>query len=170
MQVAQPLTVRRELRPSDAQAIADLHDRVYRTEYAMNDAFVDAVAAAVHTSIERGWPQHGGGAWLVDDPADGRLIGSIGLTRESASVGQVRWVVFEPQLRGQGLGRRLIGELLAEARAQSMERLELDTFSELTGAAHIYRSVGFRMTSARERDDWGRRITYQHYVLDPLTE
>jgi ribosomal protein S18 acetylase RimI-like enzyme len=77
----------------------------------------------------------------------------------------VRWVVFAPELRGLGLGRRLLDELLAEARAQHMQRLELDTFSALTTAAHLYRSAGFEVVSREQRYDWGPTITYQHYLL-----
>jgi hypothetical protein len=46
-----------------------------------------------------------------------------------------------------------------------MSRLALDTFSALTAAAHVYRSVGFRVITEREREDWGPTITYQHYEL-----
>jgi hypothetical protein len=35
----------------------------------------------------------------------------------------------------------------------------------LTAAAHVYRSAGFEVVSARDRDDWGPTITYQHYEL-----
>jgi hypothetical protein len=49
--------------------------------------------------------------------------------------------------------------MLAEARAQSMTRLELDTFSALTAAAHLYRSVGFSARSGEQRNDWGPAIT-----------
>jgi hypothetical protein len=46
-----------------------------------------------------------------------------------------------------------------------MKRLELETFSALTTAARIYRQAGFLVTWARERDDWGPPVTYQHYEL-----
>jgi GNAT superfamily N-acetyltransferase len=74
--------------------------------------------------------------------------------------------VLEPALRGQGLGGRLIAELLAEARTQAMQRLELVTFSALTTAARIYRGAGFEVIASRDRDDWGPTITFQHYALE----
>jgi ribosomal protein S18 acetylase RimI-like enzyme len=81
----------------------------------------------------------------------------------------VRWFVFARELRGSGLGRQLLAELLVEARAAGMQRLELETFSELRAAAHLYRDVGFEVIASRDRDDWGSTISYQHYRLDLRT-
>jgi RimJ/RimL family protein N-acetyltransferase len=157
------LTVRRTLRDGDAEAIVDLHDRVYRAEYDRNDEFVAAVARKLAAACEAGWPENGGGVWLVEH--EGRVAGSVALTDEGDGVGWVRWVVFGPEVRGHGLGRALIAELIDEARAQGMKRLELETFSALTTAARIYRRAGFLVTWARERDDWGPSVTYQHYEM-----
>jgi GNAT superfamily N-acetyltransferase len=157
------LVVRRTLQDGDVEAIVDLHDRVYRTEYDRNDEFVAAVARKLDAARAAGWPEQGGAVWLVEH--EGVVAGSVALTDEGDGVGWVRWVVFGPEVRGQGLGRVLIAELIDEARAQGMRRLELETFSALTTAARIYRQAGFLVTWARERDDWGPAVTYQHYEL-----
>jgi GNAT superfamily N-acetyltransferase len=159
-------SVRRHLRPSDPQAIIDLHDRVYVPEHGRNEAFVAAVGQAVHEAVAAGWPVRGGGVWLIDAPEEGRISGCLAWTRESPEVGHVRWFVLEARLRGHGLGRRWLQELLEEARASGMRRLELTTFSALRAAGHLYRSVGFEVRSAAERDDWGSPIVYQHYALE----
>jgi GNAT superfamily N-acetyltransferase len=158
--------IRRELREGDPEAIAALHRRVYGAEYGTNDAFVAGVAGALHAAREAGWPQ-GGGVWLVE--RDGKLCGSLGLTAEPERRGRVRWFVLDGQLRGRGLGRQLVGELVALARAEGMVQLELDTFSDLTAAAHIYRSHGFAVVHEQPRVDWRpahQPMTYQHYVAD----
>jgi GNAT superfamily N-acetyltransferase len=160
------LTVRRRLRDRDPGAIVDLHERVYRHEFGRNSAFVDAVAQSVRGARGRGWPERGGAVWLIDAEGGDRLSGCLALTREGAGLGRVRWFVFEADLRGQGLGRKLLSELLCEAREQGMARLELDTFSALSGAAHLYRTAGFTVRTAEGRDDWGPPITYQHYELE----
>ncbi len=159
------VAIRRELRSGDPEAIVDLHERVYASEYGRNRAFLDAVATALEDALRRGWPHQGGGVWLIDASENEGLAGCLAWTREAADLGQVRWFVFGPELRGGGFGRRLLGELLSECRAAGMTRLELTTFSALTAAAHLYRSVGFEVVSARERTDWGSPIVYQHYAL-----
>ena len=155
--------LRRELHDGDAEAIVEIHERVYRPEHGMEASFVEGVRATVEGAVERGWPE-GGGAWLVDGP-DG-LAGCLGLTEEDDCKGKLRWVVLAPEARGTGLGKRMITEAVSEARRLGFERLELDTFGALTTAAAIYRSVGFRLVSEEETDMWGPRIAYQHYVLD----
>ncbi|MBV9798398.1 MAG: GNAT family N-acetyltransferase [Solirubrobacterales bacterium] len=157
-------TVRRALREGDVQAIADLHRRVYGPEYGRNEDFVASVRRGVEEARRGGWPQRSGAVWLVE--RCGRLVGSLALTDEGGGVGRVRWFVLEADVRGHGLGRSLVAELLDEARCSGMRRLVLETFSALTAAARIYRDAGFELRWSRERDDWGPPVTYQGYDLE----
>jgi ribosomal protein S18 acetylase RimI-like enzyme len=156
--------VRRTVRPEDPAAIGELHRRVYGPEYGLNDTFVDAVRAGAERAVAAGWPATGGGAWLVE--VGGVVRGSLGLTDAGDGLGHVRWFALEPELRGLGLGRRLLDELLELARASGLRRLELGTFSALTTAGRMYREAGFRVTSEHERTDWGAPVTFQYYALD----
>jgi ribosomal protein S18 acetylase RimI-like enzyme len=156
-------TIRRDLRPGDLGAIIAHHGRVYCPEYGVDQVFEANVAAAVAAAGKRGFPSAGEGIWIVE--LDGRHAGSVALTNEGEQ-GWVRWVVLDPELRGQGLGRRLIGEVVAEAEAAGYESLHLETFSDLRAAAHIYRSHGFEVTWEETGPRWGRSdLTYQHYEL-----
>jgi ribosomal protein S18 acetylase RimI-like enzyme len=155
------ITIRRELREGDALGIVDLHRRVYCGEYGRNDRFVMAVAESLAGKIAQGWPATGGAVWLLE--RERRLVGSLGLTVEGPGLGQIRWFVFEEALRGVGLGRSLVHELVATARAAGMHTLQLQTFSDLRAAAHLYRDVGFQVLWERQRDDWGAPMTYQGY-------
>jgi GNAT superfamily N-acetyltransferase len=70
-------------------------------------------------------------------------------------------------VRGRGLGRRLLGEMLSKAAEVGYARVVLETFSELEAAAHLYRDHGFEVVSADAAPRWGRdRITYQRYELE----
>ena len=130
----------------------------------MNDEFVDRVAVGVNEAVAAGWPDLTGAVWLVERA--GAVCGSLALTDEGDGFGRLRWFVLEPSLRGRGLGNSLVAELVARARADGYQRLELETFSALTVAARIYRAVGFRLTWERERHDWGAPIVYQQYQLE----
>ena len=155
--------IRREFRDGDADAIAGLHRRVYVPEFGMNDEFVARVAAGVEAAVAGGWPDASGAAWLVE--RHDSVCGSLALTDEGDGLGRVRWFVLEDSLRGRGLGRSLVAELVARARMDGYRRLELETFSALTVAAAIYRDAGFKVIREREREDWGPPIVYQHYAL-----
>lgn len=158
------IVIRRTLGDGDAAAIAELHRRLYVREFGMNEEFVARVAAGVREAVAGGWPRSGGAVWLVD--SDGALSGSLALTDEGDGLGRLRWFALESRLRGHGLGRGMVAELLSTAREQRFERLELETFSALATAARIYLAAGFRPTWARVRTDWGPPITYQHYGLE----
>jgi GNAT superfamily N-acetyltransferase len=159
-----PIVVRRELRSRDELAIGDLHERVYPAEFGMNASFCDDVRQNIAAARARGWPAAREAVWLIDGERE--LAGSLGLTSDSDDVGHVRWFVLAPELRGRGLGRSLVAELIAEARAAGYTRLELETFSDLATAARIYRDAGFRLLWSRERRDWGPPVVYQHYALE----
>jgi GNAT superfamily N-acetyltransferase len=157
--------LRRELRPGDLGAIVAHHGRVYGREYGVDARFEGYVAASVAKVAVRGFPREGEAIVIVE--LDGRHAGSIGLTDEGEGLAVLRWVLLAPELRGRGLGRAMIGEVVACAREAGYQRLRLDTFSELTEAAQIYRGFGFELVSEEIGPRWGReRITYQHYELD----
>jgi ribosomal protein S18 acetylase RimI-like enzyme len=160
----QDIVVRRTLRDGDTDAVADLHRRVYASEYGLNERFVEGVQRGLEAAVSNGWPERAGGVWLVE--RDGPLLGALGLTDEGQGAGRLRWLVFDPAVRGRGLARSLVAELLEEASAAGMHTLTLETYSGLTAAARIYRDAGFRMEWERQRDDWGPLITYQGYRLD----
>ncbi len=159
----QDISIRRELRSGDAESIVELHHRVYSSEYGHDRRSRDDVERDMRRAFERGWPDRAGAVWLVE--REGELAGSLALTPEGEGVGAVHWFVLLPELRGQGLGRSLFDELLAEARAADLEWLVLTTFSLLRSAAKLYREAGFRVVSEHDTDDWGPLLTMQRYEL-----
>jgi GNAT superfamily N-acetyltransferase len=162
--VIEKVAIRRTLRAGDAQAIAELHRRIYEPEYGLNEQFTASVRSGVEAAAATGWPRRSGALWLVE--RDGPLLGALALTDEGNGVGLVRWFALDPSLRGQGLGRSLIVELLVEARDAGVCKLELATISVLTVAARIYRNTGFRVVWERRRLDWGPPVTMQGYELE----
>jgi GNAT superfamily N-acetyltransferase len=155
--------VRTELTDRDADGIVALHDRVYSAEFGFDGRFAASIAWGIEAAVARGWPVTDGAVWLVDRGAE--LEGSLGLTTDRDGVGRVRWFVLTPALRGRGLGRRLLAELLSEARAAGLRTLELETFSALTVAGRIYRRAGFSPQWERQTDQWGPPILFQRYEL-----
>lgn len=137
---------------------------MYATEYGLSEAFAESVQHGLDAAVARGWPERAGAVWLPE--RDATVLGALGLTEEGDGLGRVRWFVLDPQLRGRGLGRLLIDELLVAARTAGLSRLELATFSRLTAAARIYRAAGFAVTWEREQEDWGPSITFQGYALE----
>jgi ribosomal protein S18 acetylase RimI-like enzyme len=158
--LSESITVRRELRPGDTEAIAAMHGEVYRGEFALGPTFVTDIERNLAAAVEAGWPERGS-LWLVE--LDGSLVGSMALTEESPGVACLRWVLLRSELRATGLGRRLVTEAVEEADDAGYDLLYLETFSELQYAARIYRRLGFEVTKTREDDRWGRQLLLQRY-------
>ena len=157
------ITVRRELRPGDLGEIIRLHGVLYPREYDLSPNMERHVALAVTTAVEHGWPENGA-VWILE--RDGEFAGSIALTDEGDGLAALRWFLFDPSVRGLGFGRRLVGELVAEAEKRGFERIWLETLAILTTAAHIYTDHGFVCVSEQLGPPWGDPdVPYRGYEL-----
>ena len=83
-----------------------------------------------------------GGCFLVVE-SDGRVTGCAGLYPVSDDAGELRKMYLAPGVRGRGLGRALLVQLIAEARRLGLERLTLESHSSLQAARALYESAGF---------------------------
>ena len=66
---------------------------------------------------------------------------------------------MDPALRGRGLGRRWLGEAIAQARRIAAPQIHLWTLSGLDAAAHLYAAAGFVLTEEVVAEQWGRSVT-----------
>ena len=159
-QLPKGVTLRTDLRAGDLGAIARLHGTLYAAEHALDERFEAGVAGGMATAVENGWPARG--AVRIAE-VDGQFAGSVALTIEGPSEGRLRWVLLDPALRGAGLGRRMVSEVVAEGDALGLELIDLQTFSDLRTAGSIYRSLGFEVIETRRFSGWGRTILMQRY-------
>ena len=157
------MRIREDSRPGDIGAVIRMHGVLYAEEYGLDASFEAMVAARLAELTLRGWPAAGEGLWMVD--ADGEPAGSITLAAEDGGLARLGHFLLRPEARGHGLGPRLVDTVLARAREAGHARLELVTFSELTAAAHIYRTAGFERVSREPRALWGRELEIEHYEL-----
>lgn len=140
-----------------------MHREVYESEYGLEPSFADGVATHFAEIRRRGWPGPGEGLWLAR--SGDRTVGSITLRQVARGLGQLGHLVLIPEARGSGAGRRLVNTVLEAARAGGYERLQLFTFSDLSAAGALYRSVGFEVASTEDVVRWGRRMQWQRYEL-----
>jgi GNAT superfamily N-acetyltransferase len=95
-----------------------------------------------------------------------RVAGAVGITRRSDAEAQLRWFIVHPEARGAGVGRRLLAEALAFARAHGARAVVLETFSALRAAAHLYREAGFVRVAAFPGARWGPAVCEERWRLD----
>jgi putative acetyltransferase len=83
------------------------------------------------------------GIFLVLRDDAGRAIGCGGIARFDDRRGEVKRMYVVPEARGRGLGRRLLEELEAQARALGYTSVVLETGDRQPEALGLYESAGF---------------------------
>jgi putative acetyltransferase len=76
--------------------------------------------------------------------ADGAAVGTVALIPGSSGTYELSKMAVSPDLRGLGIGRRLIERAIAYAREIGAASLFLGSSTKLPNAIHLYESVGFR--------------------------
>lgn len=74
---------------------------------------------------------------------EGAVVGCAALRKVDLNVCEMKRVYLRPVARGEGLGRRLIVGILAQARIAGYSRICLDVLPEFVAAQAIYESLGF---------------------------
>ncbi len=85
----------------------------------------------------------GGGHFEVIEDTAGRVVGCAGLYPLSRHRAELCKMYIEQSARGQGLGKRLVENLLAAARRSGFREVWLETNSVLTEAITLYTRNGF---------------------------
>jgi GNAT superfamily N-acetyltransferase len=158
------VAIRTSPRPGDADAVAELHDRLYAAEDGFGPRFTAYVAdgmAELVRALEH--DPSAGRLWLAE--LDGHLKGSIAIVRATPTVAQLRWFLLAPELRGRGLGRHLLDQALAYAVSNAYGSLFLLTVKGLDRAAKLYCTAGFVLTDERPGAPWAGQAIEQRYEL-----
>jgi putative acetyltransferase len=134
----------REATVADAEAIrAIVKETLAEFGFPIESSGIDADLAEVPQSY-----QSRGGVFRVVEDDDGAVVGCGGLYPADQKAVELRKMYFRPEIRGRGLGRRLLEDLIAEARHRGFDRIELETASHLETAIALYQRAGFVETEA----------------------
>lgn len=84
-----------------------------------------------------------GGVFEVIEDRVGNLLGTYGLYPLDKETCELRKMYFVPQIRGRGLGRRILERAVEHARRMKYKAIVLETHSALKEAIHLYTKFGF---------------------------
>lgn len=130
----------RDWQPGDREAVAQLLSAVlaeFGLSFDPDGADRDAV------QVEAAYQSAGGAFWVVEQA--GRVVGSGGYypcDRGDQAV-ELRKMYLRPEVRGQGLGRFLLGALEQAAQQQGFTEMWLETANSLKGAIALYEKSGY---------------------------
>lgn len=124
------------------------HDPVAR---ACLDRYFDELAAR----FPEGFDRRTDGTASLDDYAppagvflvaqiSGKPVGCGALRAFSPGIGEIKRMWVSPEVRGRGLGRKLLAALEGAARERNLRAVRLDTHSSLAQALQLYRATGYR--------------------------
>lgn len=154
--------VLRSHQPGDIGWVIQRHGEIYEELRGWDETF-EALVADIGARFLRDFDPAWERAWIAE--RDGERIGSVFLTRRSKTVGQLRMLLVEPSARGQGLGRRLVGECVSHARYVGYRKMVLFTSKGLDSARRLYASEGFELVKEEPQHVWGQDHIEQWWEL-----
>jgi GNAT superfamily N-acetyltransferase len=107
-------------------------------------AFGDDELDRAHAEFRNEWPallSSRGRLYLATVEGEAAGVGALKpMTQETA---ELKRVYTRPAYRGGGVGRRLVSQLLDDARELAYDAVRLETMTYMTEAHALYRSLGF---------------------------
>ncbi|MEZ4531338.1 MAG: GNAT family N-acetyltransferase [Thermomicrobiales bacterium] len=136
--MSQTLATIRRFRPDDQVAARAL----ILTGLGEHWGFIDETLNPDVDDIAAHYPPESADFFVAEDPL-GVIVGTAGLLREDAETGRIVRMSVAKSARGQGLGKRLVAQLEAAARARGYCRLVCETTHDWTDAIALYLATGF---------------------------
>ena len=155
------LTLRRH-RPGDMGWVVERHGALYFEEYGWDERF-EALVAGIVADFVKNYDARGERCWIAE--LDGERAGSVFVVKASPAVAKLRLLIVEPRARGTGLGKRLVRECIAFARAKGYRKLVLWTQANLAAARAIYRGLGFKRVKREPHRAFGPQVMGEYWEL-----
>ena len=153
----------RDPRPGDMGWVVQSHGELYAREYGFDSSF-EALVAEIAAKFLSSFDASRERCWIAD--IEGTQVGSVFLVRQTDDVAKLRLLLVDPAGRGQGLGRRLVGECVSFARACGYRKITLWTQSILLAARKIYQNAGFVLVATEPHRGFGQSLIGETWELE----
>jgi GNAT superfamily N-acetyltransferase len=127
----------RLFRYTDAEAFRCLNEAWIEKYFGIEEADQEVLHDPVGYILEPG------GQIIIAALGD-RIIGCCALKPMEPGIFEVAKMAVAEDLRGHGIGRRVLLRTIAEAKTMGATKLYLETNNRLENAIHLYESLGFR--------------------------
>jgi DNA-binding MarR family transcriptional regulator/N-acetylglutamate synthase-like GNAT family acetyltransferase len=157
------ITFRNELQPGDVGYLIYLHGHIYAKETGYNLEFETYVCKTFYDFLQNYDPAKDRvfiASWRQ------RIVGAVAILGHSSYLAQLRWLLVHPDMRGIGLGKKLVTDALAFCREQQYKQVYLLTTNQQVAAADIYTKAGFKKTDVHPQQMWGHHLYEERYDLE----
>lgn len=152
----------RTFQPGDVGFVAHLHGRMYDKTYNFRRMFEYYVMKGLTEFLIH---NDGGELWIAE--VDGKMVGSIAITRFNNNVAQLRWFVLDENYHGMGIGKKLMETAIEFCKEQGYKHVFLWTVSILVTARYLYQKYNFRLTEEQPNHEWsGSELIEERWDLD----
>jgi GNAT superfamily N-acetyltransferase len=150
--------------PGAIGRVVELHATYYQRLAGFGLFFESRVARELAQFCEA-YDDDRDGLWLAH--LDGAIEGAIAIdgTHAEKEGAHLRWFITSDNVRGTGIGTKLLASAIEFCRACRYERVYLDTFEGLFAARHLYEKFGFRLLQQRSGTQWGAEVMEQRFEL-----
>ena len=143
--------------------IAELHGSYYERTVGFGASFEAKVATEL-SAFCLAYQEGRDGLWLATDGQ--RVHGSIAIdgSKAAESGAHLRWFMASDEVRGTGLGSKLLGAAMDFCNALAYQKVYLWTFDELHAARRLYEKHGFTLTRTQRGSQWGKEVNEQLFT------
>ena len=109
---------------------------------------------------------------VVEDRETGQILGAGGYeqlkgTEKEDAICELQKLYFLPALRGKGLGKQLLAQLIEEASEDGFKQMYLETIPPMESAQALYRKFGF-VNLPEHRGNTGHQQNCSIYMIRDL--
>ncbi|SLN36595.1 Acetyltransferase (GNAT) family protein [Roseovarius albus] len=147
---------------SDRPWVLKANSHFYQSFHNFDVIFTNAVDAALDVLEDKiSNPESN---YLITE-STARPVGCIFFSSETATVGRIRLFFIEHAHRGQGIGSRMLRNVLANAGLNGIETVVVSTFDRHPEACRLYESFGFEVANRFWSTAFGQTMQQLDYQI-----
>lgn len=142
--------------PGAIGAVTGLHARHYSASHGFDQVFEAKIARALGEFVCRYDPARDR-LWLLRRGSE--VLGSLAIDgADGDGAAHLRWFILSEEVRGRGLGKRLMADAMTFCRERGFRSVYLWTLGDLDAALHLYEAAGFVVVERHVGTQWGKAV------------